>query len=488
VVTLTSAPPRIRRVPHFVDSLAGDVFAMAELVGFEPMPCQAEVIEGATGIRADGRWAAREVGVNEPRQNGKGGILEMIELTSMFRWRLKRTRRPKLVIHSAHEAITSRMHFDRIWSWIEDTPELIAQVRKGRASHAHGQEGFKLVDGTEMLFKTRTKAGGRGLSCDHLFLDEAMFLPEAAMGALFPSQRARENPQTWYTGSAVDQEVHDHGLVFTRVRDRAISGVDADELAYFEWSLDYDDPELVPEEVFHDENEWRKCTPALGILIDYDYIKSEIQALARRTAAVELLGVGDYPDPAGTGETPIAPELWGECEQEDSELQDPVCLAFDVSPGRRASLAAAGRNQDGNEHIEVIEKLPGTDWLPARLEQLVAAHEVIAIVCDESGPGKSIVPAIEALGIDVQTLSAAEHAQACGNIVDAVSERRLRHIGSLDLWNAIRGASTRPLGDRWAWSRKSSSVDIAPLVAATLALWSATNNIDEDDGEAPVLY
>jgi hypothetical protein len=35
----------------------------------------------------------------------------------------------------------------------------------------------------------------------------------------------------------------------------------------------------------------------------------------------------------------------------------------------------------------------------------------------------------------------------------------------------VKGAAKRPLGDAWAWSRKSSGVDISPLVAITLAVW-----------------
>ena len=38
-------------------------------------------------MKADGKWASKEVGVNVPRQNGKGGILEVIELTAIFTWR-----------------------------------------------------------------------------------------------------------------------------------------------------------------------------------------------------------------------------------------------------------------------------------------------------------------------------------------------------------------------------------------------------------------
>jgi hypothetical protein len=51
----------------------------------------------------------------------------------------------------------------------------------------------------------------------------------------------------------------------------------------------------------------------------------------------------------------------------------------------------------------------------------------------------------------------------------------LRHLGTPELDAAVAGAITRPLGDAWAWSRKSSSVDISPLVASTMALWGLKN-------------
>jgi hypothetical protein len=61
-----------------------------------------------------------------------------------------------------------------------------------------------------------------------------------------------------------------------------------------------------------------------------------------------------------------------------------------------------------------------------------------------------------------------------------VSERTVRHLGSLELRAAIHGAATRPLGDAWAWSRKGSSVNISPLVSSTIALWAAINRPDAD--------
>jgi phage terminase large subunit-like protein len=460
---------------------------MAELVGFDLDPWQRMVIENSFGVAADGKWASKEVGINVPRQNGKGGVLEVIELTAVFTWLPElKTKGPPLLIHSAHEFITSQKHFDRVWSLVENTPELLGRIIRGRPIRSHGHEGFKTTDGCQIEFRSRSKAAGRGFSCDMLIFDEAMFLPESVMGALWPTLRARPNPQVWYAGSAVDQEVQYEGLVWTRIRERALR--DEKELTYFEWSLDYDHPSDVPEEAFHDENSYWKSNPAYGIRIFREHFESEVRALDRRTVAVELLGVGDYPDPTGSDTLVISPEQWEACQQQDSVLRDPVRLAFDVSPERRTSIAAAGRNYDGMWHVEVIDKLPGTKKLAERLLELESSHSVEEIVCDGYGPSGSIMADLERAGIQVRALDTKEYANACGRLVDVVTDESLRHLGSLDLWNAIRGAKTRPLSDRWAWSRKHSTVDISPLVAATIALWAAMAQPDDESSEELGIY
>ena len=473
----THAPPRIHLIPEFHESLAEDVYAMAELVGFDLDLWQRLVIDGAFGVRDDGKWAAKEIGVNVPRQNGKGGILEVVELTAVFTWH------QKLVIHSAHEFITSQKHFDRVWALVENTPALLDRVVRQRPLRTHGQEGFKTTDGCQIEFRTRTKGGGRGFSCDMLILDEAMFLAEASMGALLPTLRARPNPQIWYVGSAVDQDVHDEGLVFTRVRNRALEK--APDLAYLEWSLPYDHPNDIPDEMMLSESAMRQSNPAYGIRIFREHFEMEIAALDKRTAAVELYGVGDYPDPTGEEDRPISLEAWMSCLDTDSRIVGPVCFGFDVSPERRTSVAVAGRNQDGKWHVEVIEKLPGTGWLPSRLYDLAAQHSPEAIVADKAGPGSSLMGKLTELGVEVTLVDGNQHAQACARLVDAVSEDNLRHMGTQDLVNAIRVAATRSLGDRWLWARSKSTVDISPLVAVTLAL-SAAMGLPEEPVEIAI--
>jgi hypothetical protein len=77
-----------------------------------------------------------------------------------------------------------------------------------------------------------------------------------------------------------------------------------------------------------------------------------------------------------------------------------------------------------------------------------------------------------------------EYSQACGALFDDVANLQVRHIGQPELTAAAMGASKRPLGDAWAWSRKSSAVDISPLVGCTLALWGARDaaSVYEDSG------
>jgi hypothetical protein len=55
-----------------------------------------------------------------------------------------------------------------------------------------------------------------------------------------------------------------------------------------------------------------------------------------------------------------------------------------------------------------------------------------------------------------------------------VEQGEVAHLGSQELRDAIRGAKARPIGDgSFAWARRNSSVNIAPLVAGTLALGAA---------------
>ncbi len=456
--------PRFRSVAPAVSSMGGKAAKFMAAHGLKLDDWQALVLDGWLGVRADGKWAAWECGVNVPRQNGKGVILEARELYGLF------VLGEELIIHSAHEFATSQEHFRRLEALIRNSGELHEQVKSYR--HSHGEEGLELRDGRRILFRTRTKGGARGFSCDLLVLDEAMVIQEAAVAAMLPTLRSRSNPQVVYAGSAVDQMVHEHGVVWARIRERGVAGGDG-ELAYFEWSMDVDSVNELTPAIAEDPVQRQQANPSLGKRIDPAHMEREYKTMDLRSFGVELGGAGDWPSTEGFADFVIRPEDWLFLRDPESYLVDPVCLAFDVSPDRRASIAAAGRRADGLFHVEVIQNREGTSWLPERLAGIVEAHEVAVVKGDGYGPAASVAQFVEEAGVAVERVTMGELGQACGRLVDAVNEKTVRHLGSAELDDAIRGAKSRPLGDSWAWSRKTSHVDISPLVAATLALSAA---------------
>ncbi len=456
--------PRIWCAPESVSTTGLEAVELASLAGLELDPWQEFVISNSLGEREDGKWAAFEVGLLVSRQNGKGGILEARELAGLFL-----IERERLIIHSAHQFDTSLEAFRRLLSLVENTPSLSKRIR--RVSNAHGSEGLELKNGKRIRFRTRTKGGGRGFSCDCLVLDEAMDIPEATHAALLPTLSARPNPQVWYTGSAVDKDVDDNGTVFTRIRERGVAGNDP-SLAYFEWSADLHIERVSSDDTL-DPAVWAQANPALGIRIPAEYVERERATLSTRKFAVERLSVGNWPSTADDIDRVIPRESWSACIDLSSTALDPVCFALDVTHDRSFSaISAASRRADGLLHIEVIEHARGTGWVAERLAELHKTHRPRAIVVDAGGPAGSIVADIEKKGVPLFTISAKEHAQACGMFYDSIMDSKtLRHLNTAELTAAVDGASTRPLGEAWAWSRRSSGVDISPLVACTLALW-----------------
>ncbi len=464
-------------MPHGnLRSRGQEAIEVAARAGLELDGWQQDVLVDSLRVR-DGKWASFEVGVCVGRQNGKGAILEARELAGLFAFG------ERLIIHSAQQFDTSKEAFQRLLWLIEETPDFDSQVKK--VNNAHGDEGITLKNGQRIRYKARSGRSGRGFTADVIVMDEAMFVATVSHAALLPTLSAVPNPQIWYTGSAVDQLVMDHGLVFARVRERGVEGKDS-SLAYFEWSLPYDNPADVPDELMRSEEARRETNPAYGIRINEDYLDSEYDALDPRALAVERFGVGDWPDSSGLAGSPIQAEAWARLRDTDAAVGDTFVVAFDVSPQRSTSLAVAGPSASGGGFlvVEIPEHKAGTGWLPDALLTL-AEKQPVEFVCDGYGPAASVVAELDEAGVKVRTVNAAEHAQACGRLLDMVDEGEVRHRGSLELLQAIRGARTRPLGDAWAWSRKNSAVDISPLVAATLAL-SAASELPADADEVQI--
>ncbi len=412
---------------------------------------QCLVLEGALAERADGRWAAFEVGVIEPRQNGKGSILEARELAGMFLFG------EQMLLHSAHEFKTAEEAFRRIRFLIESNPDLERRVLKIRT--ANGSESIELRNGSRLRFVARTAGSGRGFSGDLVILDEAYNLPAQAMAALVPTLSARPNPQIWYTSSAPLQTQESAVLRDFCRRGRASTG---GRLAYFEWCADPDDDPSDPQV-------WAKANPALGSRISVEFVENERAALGAEFGRERL---GLWVDTEQVGEQVIDPAAWLACRDEKSGPVGPVCFALDVSPARtQAAFGVAGAAGSGGVHVEIVDYRPGTGWLVDRARELCDRWGGRLAVASGS-PAASLMVDLEAAGVPVLEVSTADHAAACGRFFDRIHDQTLRHLGQLWLDDAVHGAARRPYGDAWLWARRQSAVDISPLVAATLAAWA----------------
>jgi hypothetical protein len=68
--------------------------------------------------------------------------------------------------------------------------------------------------------------------------------------------------------------------------------------------------------------------------------------------------------------------------------------------------------------------------------------------------------------------------------VDVSWDRSTAHLYQPVLDLAANTAATRPVGDAWAWDRRKSPADAAPLVAVTGALWCLNQTKKKRSGVA----
>jgi len=291
---LGSQLPRLCTAPDFYDARSGDrALKLAARAGLNLDPWQELVIRQGLRRRGD-RWAAFEVCLIVARQNGKGTVLEALELAALFLFPDVR-----LILHSAHEFKTAAEAFLRIRSLVEDHPEFERKIARIRT--AAGAEAIELKNGKRLRFVARSSGSGRGFTSDLVILDEAYKLGDQEMAALLPTLTARPDPQVWYTSTAGNPE----SIQLGRVRIRGMAGDPS--LAFMEWSVDEGAYEAA------DPAAWALANPGLGIRIPADYIERERAALAPEVFARERLSVGDYPV-AGAGEwTVVTRDAWGAC-------------------------------------------------------------------------------------------------------------------------------------------------------------------------------
>jgi hypothetical protein len=467
--------PRICRVPSSVRSEGADAVELCSYAGLALDDWQGFVLQGALGLRDDGLFSAFEVALVVSRQNGKSTLLAARLLVGLFMLKERE------LIFSSYQFDSALVVFRRLVAAIEDTPEFSKRIK--RIAQHHGGETIETKDGGRVSFRTRTKLGGRGHSCDLLVFDESHILSSAAHGSLLPMVSARRKAQVWFAATAPDSDVNTDSVVLAQIRERAVRGEDCERLAYYEWSTDVESPEDLSPEAAADPQTWREANPALNIRISEEQVERERQAMDEVSFAVERCGAGRWPRGDGLPGV-LAPEDWRACEELDNpEPVGPIVLAFDVSPDREhAAIAASWWGDDEMLRIDVVDERRGTAGIVERLDELSQRYRTNTVLTDAAGPAASLLTELHSRGVNVTLLSASEYGQACGLFYDQVRGHMLRYRPTDALNNAVEHAEKRTLGEAWAWSRNSSSVNITGLCACTFALWQTLKDGPGEQG------
>lgn len=460
----------------------GRVAKIARILGTPLMPWQRYVADVALEVDPEtGLLAYRHVLLMVPRQSGKTTLL-----LALMVWRANAWQKQN-ILYAAQKRQAARKKFEE---------EHVATLKECKA--LAGKFTVRMTNGDESIrwIRTRSRHGitangetsGHGETLDLGVLDEAFAHEDGRMEQAFsPAMITRPQPQQWVVstaGTAKSAFLNDK----REIGRKAVEAGLPTRIAVFDWTAPDDaNP--------HEPETWWATMPALGHTVTEAAVSAERDSMPLKDFKRAYLNITNLDEIEDDPNVPT--EQWPALADAKSQPGDRIVVAADIAPNRSsAAIAVCGMREDGRHHVEIIEHRDGTDWLLPRLLQVITTHKPLAVALDAIGPTGTLLTPLQQAGLhtpadaaapekgDLAVPTAREVAAACGAWTDACRQDTLRHLDQAPLNAALAGARSRPLGDAYAWSRKGSSSDISPLIAATIARWgyeTRAHLITDDD-------
>jgi hypothetical protein len=406
--------------------------------------------------RSDGTYAADLIQIAIPRQAGKTYLIACIIFALCLL-------EPGLtVIWTAHRKTTARETFDQ-FDGMSKRPRVAAHIRQ--VLRGKGDEQILFNNGSRILFGARESGFGRGFAgVDVLVCDEGQILPESTLEDMAATQNTAPNPLFFLMGTPPRPK--DPGEFFILTRQEALDGQSEGTL-YIETGADRGCDPL-------DRVQWRKANPS------YPHRTTERAMLRLRKKLKsddswnrEALCIFDE---ITKQFSPINGALWVDgVDVGPSDATQPQGLAIDASHGREFSVGACWLEGE-SAHVE--EVWAGTDEASAVAWVAARAGRRIPVVIDAMSPAASMIPALKNLRVKVVAGASGDMQKACGLFVSDVDAGRLTHSDQESVNDAREGARKRAIGTAggWGYDRSDESVNIAPLVAVTLARYAASTS------------
>lgn len=437
------------------------------------MPWQRQVADVALEVTDDGSWAYRTVIVTVQRQAGKTTLLGPVNLHRC------------LTVRDGRCWLTAQRRQDARDTWRDVATRVsrspLASLIDVRLSN--GSESLTFPTGATFRVFAPAEDALHGKANHLVGVDEAWAFDTAqgtALEAAILPTFTTTGGQLWLVSTAGTAE----STWLRSFVDRGRAAVDSgrrETVAYFEWSLDDAAALLVSAGLDSDATPAARSAAFDALLAAHPAAQTTLRVDALEQAAATMTP-GEFLRAYGnrwtaTADRVIADHLWA-AVRVDAGWTPPeagsLALAFDVSVDRADGAVAAAWRPDptGPLRVDVIDARPGTGWVAARVRELVTRWRVPAVGYDAAGPALDVADQLGRAGVPLAPTTGRQYAAACAAFLAGVTDRRLEHPGRPSLDDAVAAASTRPLGDAWAWSRRGSAGSIAPLVAATVAGWT----------------
>lgn len=456
-----------RQTPHHLSAFAGDYTdgdranELVRRLKTNPFPWQRECSRQLLARNPDGTWTHPDACIICPRQNGKSEVLITRILFGILKLH-------ETIIFTAQRWTTAEDIYKRAFALIQRSPSFRKLVKKTTCSQGRGV--IILATGGQVVFTTRSPDAGRGLTkIDLVIYDEAYSLTDGEMSALSPIQLAASDPQTIYTSSAVNQDIHKDGLILSSIRDRGLEG-EAD-LYFAEF--------MAPEELDRESEEAAMyANPSYGVIQTWTKIKKVMRgfstAAGRKSYDVEILGRGDWPAVDEVEELDPIFDLdrWRDLAVDELPKVGHSALVIEMTPDRSQAFIAGAVRTGSKIHLELgLVGKPGPHLLNAAIG-LVGRWDPVALVIETYSPANSMQPELTTRGVETETANAQKLAQAFGGLEDAIEAGTVTHSGDPLIIEAIETAHKRIFqGGGWAADRMKSDL-AAAIIAIALAHWA----------------
>jgi hypothetical protein len=486
VTVETFCAPLHEHRPPAVGTYGDEVADLADAAGMTLFPEQRMALDVMYAHDARGRLVATEFGCSAPRRNVKSHIGKAAALADLVLFG-----EPDCLWTAQLKATTDDVFANDKGNGLAQIFESYDFLRRMVAEVAdnNNEQAIRLKrpgagkPQPALKFMARSERGGRGLSGRKVTFDEALFLKAPMLSAMIPVLAAESidgGVQVRYLGSPGRLQ----SAAWRAIRDRGRAGNET-RLAWLEWAAPREPCDLgrdcthvpgSPGCALDRPHLIRAANLAVDRLIDIDFVLgTERLALTAEDFGGERMGWWQDPPAEGTGDLDLA--RWRELADPGSLPRRPLVFGVDIGEDRTASIGAVWRRPDGIQAMIGVDQQDRVDvgltpdQVKPRLVELCKRWSGRVAL---GGPSAALEDELRRAGVQVEVITAADFASACGAFEDRLRAGTIRHDGNQpELDASVGSAKWRQVGTAGerAWQLKDAP-GIGPLAAVTRALAS----------------